>query len=482
MPRTRPFALPFHIVFTGLALACGGGDDGGGGLQEPPVVTSVTITAPALTLQVGQTLQLAATALDQNGNPVEGRTFEWTTETPLVATVSADGVVTAVSPGPALIRAGTDGVTGALGLTITEAPPEPPPGGPVVLGLEPVVSGLKFLTTITSAPGDPRLFVLEKAGVIRVIQDGALLPAPFLDLTAKVSSTAGEQGLLGLAFFPDYATSGRFIVHYNDKSNTNRVSLFQVSADPNRGDPASEAEVLAVQQPGVAHNGGQVVFGPDGKLYIGLGDGDDSDNGRAQSLADLLGNILRIDVSAGAPYTVPADNPFVATPNARPEVWSYGLRNPWRFQFDRATGDLYIGDVGESTWEEVDYSSAAVGAGRGVNFGWSVMEGLHCAHRDCNQTGLTLPVTEYNHSDGCAVVSGGVYRGAAIPQLQGTYFYADYCDAWVRSFRIAGGAPTEPTEWPDLAVTGQITSFGEDSAGELYLATQQGAVYKIVAR
>jgi glucose/arabinose dehydrogenase len=322
--------------------------------------------------------------------------------------------------------------------------------------------------------------VLLKAGPIRIIKDGALLPTPFLELTAKVSSSAGEQGLLGLAFAPDYATSGRFFVHYNDHFNVNRVSAFRVSANPDQGDPSSEAQVLAFPQPGVAHNGGQLSFGPDGMLYVGLGDGDDADQGRGQSLADPFANIMRIDVST-QPYTVPADNPFVSTADARPEIWSYGFRNPWRFSFDRATGDLYIGDVGESKWEEVNYASASSGAGKGVNFGWDEMEGLHCFKlRDCNQTGFTLPVLEYSHDEGCAVVSGYVYRGPAMPSLQGTYFYADYCAGWVRSFRIQGGVATEQKDWPELKPGGQITSFGEDSAGELYIVTQQGGVYKII--
>jgi glucose/arabinose dehydrogenase len=214
-------------------------------------------------------------------------------------------------------------------------------------------------------------------------------------------------------------------------------------------------------------------------LYIGLGDGSDRDQGRGQSLADLLASILRIDVSQ-APYTVPADNPFVGVAGARPEVWSYGLRNPWRFSFDRTTGDLYIGDVGESTWEEVNHASATAGAGRGVNYGWSLMEGQHCSRTGCDQSGLTLPVLEYNHSDGCSVIGGHVYRGAAIPHLQGQYFYADYCSGWVRSFRMAGGIAVEKTDWPTLRPGGQVTSFGEDSAGELYVLTQQGGVFKIV--
>jgi glucose/arabinose dehydrogenase len=177
---------------------------------------------------------------------------------------------------------------------------------------------------------------------------------------------------------------------------------------------------------------------------------------------------------------VPPDNPFVTTAEARPEIWSYGLRNPWRFSFDRATGDLYIGEVGESRYEEVNFSSAAEGAGRGLNFGWSRMEGHHCFSSNCDQTGLTVPVIEYSHSDGCSVTGGYVYRGSAIPGLQGTYFYSDFCRGWVRSLRMAGNAVTEDTEWPSLRPEGFVTSFGEDTAGELYLMTEEGGVFKIV--
>jgi glucose/arabinose dehydrogenase len=350
------------------------------------------------------------------------------------------------------------------------------------VGLQPIASGLEFPTYLTSPPSDDRLFILEKGGAIRLLKGGALLETPFLDLTDQVNSTGGETGLLGLAFYPDYASSGRFIVHYTDLAGDTRVSLFQVSANPDQADPASESVVLAVEQPGVAHKGGQVLFGPDGLLYIGLGDGDDSDGGRGQSLQDLLASILRIDVSSGATYTVPPDNPFVGTPGARPEVWSYGLRNPWRFSFDPANGDLYIGDVGERRWEEVNHATAADGAGRGVNYGWSEMEGRHCFQNapECDETGLTLPVLEYDHIDGCSVIGGYVYRGAAMPGLQGSYFYSDYCSGWVRSFRMQAGVAVDQTDWPALRPGGRVTSFGEDAAGELYLLTEQGGVFKIV--
>ena len=360
--------------------------------------------------------------------------------------------------------------------------PSGPPAGSGA-GLQEVVSGLSFPLYLTAPAGDlARLFVVEKTGGIRIVKDGVLLPDPFLDLSAQVSS-GSEQGLLGLAFDPDYATSGRFVVHYTDLAGNTALARFQVSADPDRADPASGQVVLTASQPFANHNGGQVTFGPDGFLYLGLGDGGSSGDpgNRGQDLSDLLGSILRIDVRTGDPYTVPPDNPFTAQPSARPEVWSYGLRNPWRFSFDRANGDLYIADVGQNQFEEIDVSSADAGGGKGVNYGWSIMEGTHCFHAArCDQTGLTLPVLEYNHNQGCSVTGGYVYRGSAIPELQGHYFYADFCQGWVRSFRYAGGVATEETSWPALSTGGSIVSFGEDAAGELYILEAGGRVSRIV--
>jgi glucose/arabinose dehydrogenase len=290
---TSHWSLP---LIAAMIWACGG-DGGGGDIQEPIAVTSVTVTGPATTVQVGQTVQLAATARDAGNTVVEGRTFEWTTADAAVATVSASGLVTGLTPGQAEIRASTEGITGSLVITVA-APPPSPPVGPVTVGLQEIATGLDFPLYLTSPPGDSRLFIAEKAGAIRLLKGGTLLETPFLDLTGKVRFTGGEQGLLGLAFPPDYAASGRFIVHYTDLEGDSRISFFRVSADPDRADPASEADVLTVSRPGSAHNGGQLLFGPDGMLYIGLGDGGDSDGGRGQSVEDLLASILRIDVSS----------------------------------------------------------------------------------------------------------------------------------------------------------------------------------------
>jgi len=358
-----------------------------------------------------------------------------------------------------------------------------PSEGTVPVALQPVASGLAFPLYLTAPPGDPRLFIVEKGGTIRIVKDGALLPVPFLDISDRVS-TGGEQGLLGLAFDPSYAGTGRFIVHYTDVSGTTTVSSFHVSAgDPDQADPASEAVLLTVPQPFANHNGGQILFGPDGMLYLGLGDGgsENDPDGRGQSLADLLGDIVRVDVGTGSGYTIPADNPFVGRNDARPEIWSYGLRNPWRFSFDPATGDLYLADVGQDQWEEVDVAPAAQGAGRGANFGWNVMEGRHCfGGAACDSSLYTLPVLEYSHSEGCSITGGYVYRGAAIPDLQGHYFYSDFCQGWVRSFRLQDGQAADQLQWPTLAPGGAVTSFGVDAAGELYIMNSGGQVFRIV--
>lgn len=345
-----------------------------------------------------------------------------------------------------------------------------------------IVSGLNFPLYLSAPPGDlARLFIVEKGGVIRIVKNGALLPAPFLDISTRVS-TGSEQGLLGLAFDPSYASTGRFVVHYTDVAGDTRLSSFQVSGDADIADPGTEVVILAADQPYDNHNGGQVLFGPDGFLYLGLGDGGSAGDpeGRGQDLSDLLGSILRIDVPISAPYTVPPDNPFVGVAGASPEVWSYGLRNPWRFSFDRATGDLYIGDVGQGQFEEVDISLAADGAGKGVNYGWNRMEGAHCFSSGCDPSGLALPALEYDHREGCSITGGYVYRGSTVPALQGLYFFSDWCGGWVRSFRYSGGSATELTEWPSLRTGGIIVSFGEDAAGELYVIESGGRVSKIV--
>jgi hypothetical protein len=352
------------------------------------------------------------------------------------------------------------------------------------MGLETVIDGLDFPVWLTSPPDDPRLFVVEKGGRVVIVEDGSLLSAPFLDLSGQVS-TGNEQGLLSLAFHPDYAANGRFFVNLTDPAGDTRVVELRVSAgDPDRADPASARVVLAIDQPFSNHNGGLVLFGPDGMLYVGTGDGGSGGDprGNGQDLGTLLGKLLRLDVDGGQPYAVPPDNPFVDRPRARPEVWAYGLRNPWRFSFDRETGDLYIADVGQNQFEEVN---AVRGAGRGLNYGWNVMEGGHCfeSSEGCDRSGLTLPVTEFDHGDGCSVTGGFVYRGSGISDLRGTYLFSDYCSGFVRSFRFANGQAGSERRFPELEPSDNaVTSFGQDADGELYLLTAGGSVHKIVPR
>jgi glucose/arabinose dehydrogenase len=473
-------ALWASVTAAWLVAGCRDGAD----LQAPaqPTVAEVEVTAPEITLVIGQTMQLTATARDSAGNPLDDRTFVWASDNTSVAGVSETGLVTAAAEGQAAITATTEGVTGDLTITVAaDGTPPPPPSG--VPGLQPIASGLAFPVYLTSPPGDSRLFVVERAGTVRIIESGSARPTPFLDISAKVS-TRPEQGLLSLAFAPDYATSGRFFVYYTDLADDLQVASFLVSGDPTVADTASELPVLRMTSPGVSHNGGLITFGPDGMFYIGLGDGgsrDGLDNGRGQSLEDLLGALLRIDISSGTGYTVPSDNPFVSTPGAKGEIWAYGFRNPWRYSFDPATGDLFIADVGEGRWEEIDRATTADGRGRGVNYGWSVMEGPECMMAGCDQTGLTLPILQYGHDQGCAITGGYVYRGTALPSLQGQYLYGDFCKGWVRSIP-AQGAPGAPTDWPALSPGGNITSFGEDAAGELYVLTADGGVFKIVPK
>lgn len=367
--------------------------------------------------------------------------------------------------------------------TLPACSSDDPPPAATGLVLETVATGFDFPLLLTAPAGDARLFVVEKNGRIKVVKDGLVLSAPFLDVGALISR-GSEQGLLGLAFSPDYVTSGRFFISYTNTDGDNVLASYTVSSgDPDRADAASAVIRLTVPQPYDNHNGGHITFGPDGFLYMGIGDGGSGGDpdGHGQDRSELLGSLLRLDVSGASGYAVPAGNPLVGVAGTRGELWNWGLRNPWRFSFDRSTGDLYIADVGQDSREEVDVSTAASGAGRGLNYGWSIMEGSRCySASTCDMTGLTLPVTEYTHEDGCSITGGFVYRGSAIPDLAGTYFYGDYCGGWVRSFRYSGGSAAEATQWPSLAPGGAITSFGEDAMGELYVLSGGGGVYRIV--
>jgi glucose/arabinose dehydrogenase len=318
--------------------------------------------------------------------------------------------------------------------------------------------------------GSERLFVIEKVGRIRIIENDQLIETPFLDISDRVGSNGNEQGLLGLAFHPQYAQNGRFFVNYTDKNGDTVLARFQVSSDPNIADPNSEVKILGVDQPFANHNGGVLAFGPDGYLYAGLGDGGSQGDpfGNAQNTSVLLGKILRLDVDSAETYTVPADNPFGN------EIWAYGLRNPWRFSFDKLTHDLYIGDVGQNTWEEIDFLPA--GSPGGTNFGWNFREGAH-DYKGGGPAGLVEPVAEYSHTEGgCSVTGGYVYRGS-MPEWNGIYFYADYCTGLIWGL-IRSGNGWQKQQLFDLDVT--ITSFGQDASGELYLLSDNGGVFRLI--
>jgi glucose/arabinose dehydrogenase len=347
-----------------------------------------------------------------------------------------------------------------------------------------IANGLARPLYLTHAgDGSGRLFVVEQGGRIWIIQDGERLETPFLDLTPLVSPDANqfgytERGLLGLAFHPEYAANGIFFVNYTDVEGNTVVARLRISADANIADPSSLEPILNIAQPFANHNGGHLAFGPDGYLYIGMGDGgsqgDPQNNG--QQLDTLLGKLLRIDVDGEQGYEIPSDNPFISTSGAMPEIWAYGLRNPWRFTFDRATGDLLIGDVGGNAWEEINFQPAASTGGE--NYGWTLYEGNH-PRSGVGTQGLTMPILEYSHSEGVSVTGGYVYRSSAIPTLQGVYFYADFGFG-----TIWAAIPNEDGSWQSqefMRNTGYtISSFGEDEAGELYIVNYTGTIVQFV--
>lgn len=355
------------------------------------------------------------------------------------------------------------------------------------LVLEPFASGLKQPISIASAnDGSGRFFVSQQHGqLVIVTRDGKVLDKPFLDLSSKVSC-CGERGLLGVAFDPNYQSNGFFYVDYTNTDGNTVIARYQVSDDPNVAKPDSAKVLLTIQQPQANHNGGELQFGPDGYLYIGMGDGGGGGDqhgkiGNGQSLDTLLGKILRIDVEHGDPYAIPKDNPFVGREGAKPEIWAYGLRNPWRFSFDRKTGDLWIADVGQNKWEEIDFQKA--GDAGGENYGWRLMEGTHCYNpsTNCNDGSLTLPILEYSHSEGCSVTGGYVYRGSAIPDIDGDYFYGDYCSGYV--WQATQGSDGKWTSHKLFQTGFSITTWGQDAQGELYVADyNSGKLYKLVEK
>ena len=420
----------------------------------------------------------AAESAATETTPAEAATEPATEPTPAGETAGGE------LPTPTPAAAPADAPTEAA----APAAPAIPDLGAVAVRLEPVVQGLEQPLFVTHAgDGSGRQFVLEKVGRIRVVQDGQLLPTPFLDITGQVS-LASEQGLLGLAFAPDYAQSGEFFTNYTDLNGDTVISRWVVSAaDPNVADAGSEQPLLQLDQPAPNHNGGMLAFGPDGYLWVGTGDGGAANDrfGNGQNPATLLGKMLRIDVTSDGegPYVIPADNPWVAADwngqDVRDEVWAVGLRNPWRYSFDRQTGDLWIADVGQNWIEEINFIGASAVQNGGLNFGWPIMEGKSCfGAESCDQEGLTLPVADYTHEGNCSVTGGYVYRGQAHPAWNGVYFYGDYC-----SGNLWALAPDGNGGWNSVALERQpltLSSFGEDEAGELYMTDLGGGtVYRM---
>lgn len=390
------------------------------------------------------------------------------------AVASPSGTVAPASPAPDQTSQAAPSATE----TTMPVPTTPFDAGQITLSVEQIAGDFEQPLFVTHAgDGSGRMFVVEKGGVIRLI-DGQV----FLDISDRVGSDGYEQGLLGLAFHPQFAQNGLFFVNYTDRNGNTVVSRFGLMLNEPIGDPNSEQVVLRQDQPAANHNGGMLAFGPDQMLYIGLGDGGGANDqfNTGQNRQSWLGTLLRLDVSRSEPYVSPPDNPYVGDPGIRSEIWAWGLRNPWRFSFDRATGDLYIADVGQNQLEEINMQPADSTGGE--NYGWSIMEGTQCFRATtCDRTGLVEPIAEYDHSFGCSVTGGYVYRGAQYPALQGAYVFGDYC-----SGRIWTAARGENDAWVTtemLQIEAQISSFGEDEAGELYLTDLAGgAVYQVTAQ
>jgi len=348
----------------------------------------------------------------------------------------------------------------------------------LALRLVPVVSGFDRPVYVTHAgDGSGRIFVVEQPGRVQVVKDAQIGSQPFLDITSLVGSDGLEQGLLSLAFHPRYPENGFFFVNYTDLQGDTVIARYSVSEDPDVADPASAKQLLTIGQPYRNHNGGHILFGSDGYLYVGTGDGgsaNDPEN-RAQDLGTLLGKILRLDVDNADPYGVPPTNPFIDRADARPEIWSYGWRNPWRLAFDATTGDLYIADVGQNQYEEVHVEPAD--SPGGLNYGWRLMEGTHCFNpAECDPAALdvVLPVAEYDHSQGCSITGGYIYRGIQLPALSGVYLYGDYCRGTLWGIRSEMDGRWSQAELLQTGLT--ISSFGQDEAGEIYLVDHDGAI------
>jgi len=470
LDRARVFIL---LLAMGLLAACGGG----GGSPGTPAPALATLAVTVSGLPAGLAAQVRVTG-PGNFSQTLAQTQTLGSLDPGSYTITAERVVNGTlgyTPSPATQSVTlAAGAAGAASVSYSAAP--------LALALREVatVNGAIF---VAAPPADARLFILERQGRVRILSGGVLLPTPFLDISTRVS-TAGEGGLLSIAFHPQYASNGYFFLYFTDLNNNIVIERHKASALPNVADAGSGLQIIRIAHPGFTnHFGGLVAFGPDGYLYLGTGDGGGGGdtNGNAQNYLSLLGKLLRLDVGNAtllSPYIIPPTNPFVSMSSRRGEIWANGLRNPWRYAFDGAS--LYIADVGQERREEVNIVAAATG---GLNYGWNTMEGTLCYNAsNCNQAGLTLPAFEYDHGsndvNGCSITGGYVYRGAAIPELAGRYFYSDYCAGYLKSFLYTGSGVSEQVSW-NVGDVGNVLSFGRDSAGELYLVASGGKVYRI---
>jgi glucose/arabinose dehydrogenase len=459
-----------------LALAACGGGSGTGSATAPENRVDVAVAG----LPVG--VDAAITITDPSGKAVSSLATagQVVVSGPGTFNVAADPIVVGTATYvatvvPAAINVPAPPSISLVTVTYTLAPP-------LKLQFQPVASGLVSPTFLASPPGGTDIYIVEQPGRIRKLVNG-VPQTPVLDISARVSS-GGERGMLSLAFDPGFATNGNVFVYFTDTNGDIAIERFTIpvtgGVEPPSGSEATAVRVLTISHRTFAnHNGGQLQFGLDGMLYLGTGDGGGAGDpfGNGQNLDTLLGKILRIDVRS-LPYKVPPDNPFVDQPGKRPEIWAFGVRNPWRFSFDSTTRSLYIADVGEGSREEVDVVAASAA---GLDYGWNIWEGAICypSGTSCNPAGITMPLIDYDHGDGCSITGGYVYRGSALPEITGRYFYSDFCSGWLRSFLVTGAAAIERTDW-GVTPVGSIQSFGVDSRKELYVLTSTGGVYKLV--
>lgn len=479
--QKRAIVLLFSLMLAGILLAaCGGGGGSAGtpGPVPPPAATTGALTVTVSGLPSGVNGAFRVTG---PGNYLQDLTQTQTLNN--LAPGSYNVVASSVTAGgltyqPAPTSQAATVIAGATAAaTVVYA------NSALTLGLTRVVAGLDNPTWLTAPPGDARLFITERPGRVRIVENGSARDVAYLDISARVLDD-GEGGLLSLAFDPQFARTGYFYVYYTDLQRNIVIERFSAGATPTQANPTSGLVILRIPHPTYTnHFGGQLAFGPDGLLYLATGDGGGAGDPQrnARNLDVLLGKMLRIDVEGATlaqPYTIPAGNPYRDQAGRRPEIWASGLRNPWRFAFD-STG-LYIADVGQDRREEVNIASLSQG---GLDYGWNVMEGTLCyGAATCDRTGLTLPAFEYDHgtggANGCSITGGFVYRGGALPELAGRYFYSDYCGGYLKSFVSTSAGIVGARDWP-ITDIGRVVSFGQDAQGELYMIAAGGSIYRI---